>query len=178
MGPASAAYTPSWHCDAELLGFGERDFAIGLPVGLGHIWEARAEALVVRANERIDALKIDVIADDHERALLVLQIDSAGGVGQNRGADAEPAQDAHGERDLLRGVAFVEMDAALHRGDGDIPDFADYQAAGVADRQWNAGNREFFRRECAWRRLVRRRRHRGRSLAPARFSGAAWFSRE
>src|SRR5271170_2096656 len=34
---------------------------------------------------------------------------------------------------MLRGVAFVKMDATLHRRDGDIPDFTDYQAAGVAD---------------------------------------------
>ncbi len=70
---------------------------------------------------------------------LILQIDATGGVGEDGGANAEAAEDAHGERDLLRGVAFVEMDATLHRGDGDIFDFADHQAAGVAD---GGGTRE------------------------------------
>src|SRR5277367_2916613 len=124
---------------AEFFGCGEREFAIGLRVGLGHIWKARAEAVVVGTDERMNALEIEVIADDDERALGELQIDAAGGVGENGGANAEAAEDAHGKRDLLRGVAFVEMDAALHGGDGDVFDFANHQTAGVAD---GGGTRE------------------------------------
>ena len=62
-------------------------------------------------------MQIDVVADEDERALLIIEIDAAGGIGEDDGADAHASEDAHGEDNLLRRIAFVEMDAALHDGD-------------------------------------------------------------
>ena len=42
----------------------------GFAVALRHIGKARAKAFVVRPDQRIRTLQIDVIADDHQRALL------------------------------------------------------------------------------------------------------------
>ena len=53
--------------------------------------------------------------------MLVALGDAAGGVGQDHGANAERAQHAHGEGDLLRRVALVEMHAALHDDDRSTP---------------------------------------------------------
>jgi len=50
----------SFFCDEAL------EFAI---VCLGHIGEAQAETLVVRADEGIDALQVDVIANRYQAAL-------------------------------------------------------------------------------------------------------------
>ena len=128
----------------ELFGFAKRDFAIRLPVGLGHIRKARTEALIVRANQWINALQVDVITDNDQRALGVLQIDAAGGVGKNRRTNSHAAQDTHRESDFLRGVALIEMDAALHRGHSHVPDFSDHQPPGVTNSGRTREARNFF----------------------------------
>ncbi len=100
---------------------------------MGHVGETYAEAVVVGANQRIGSLQVDVIADEHQRALGEAEIDASGGVGQDDGLDPHAGEDADRERDLLRGVSLVEVDAALHGGNCDFARFADYQAAGVSD---------------------------------------------
>ena len=131
--------------------FGDEAAEFGV-VGVGHVGKARAEAVVVGTDERVGALQIDVIAKGDERALGIAEIDAAGGVGEDDGFDAHAREDADGERDLLGGVAFVEMDAALHARDGDVPDFTDDELARVAD---GCGLREvwdLFVGEFCWRR--------------------------
>src|ERR1700722_18766700 len=91
-----------------------REFAIGLGKSLCHVGEAYAETVVVGADQRIRSLKIDVGANQHQRALRVAEIDSSGGICENHGANAHAAEHADRKRDLLRGVALVEMDASLH----------------------------------------------------------------
>ena len=59
--------------------------------------------------------------------------DAAGGVGEDDGFHAHAREDADGKRDLFGGIAFVEMDAALHSGDGNFADCADDELACVAD---------------------------------------------
>jgi hypothetical protein len=66
-------------------------------------------------------LQIDVVADQDQRALLIIQIDASRGIGEDDGANSHASEDAHGEGDLLRRIAFVKMHAALHHGDGTAP---------------------------------------------------------
>src|SRR5882757_5546891 len=99
---------------------------------MGHIRETQTEALVIGAYERIDALQIYVITNHYQAALRIVAIDAAGGVGNDHRFDADAREDADWERDFFRGIAFIEVDAALHRGDGDVADVADDETSGVA----------------------------------------------
>jgi hypothetical protein len=100
---------------------------------MGHIGQADAQAVVVGPHERVVSLQIDVVLDQHKRALLVFQVDAAGGVGEDDGADAHASEDADREGDFLCGIAFVEVGASLHRGHGDVSYVANDHLAGVAD---------------------------------------------
>ena len=91
----------------SLRGFLACDLAIFLGVGVRHVGEADAEAVVIGADQRIRALQVDVVADQHERALRVTEIDASGGIGEDDGANAHAAEDADGERYFLRGISFV-----------------------------------------------------------------------
>src|SRR5580704_4282985 len=119
--------------DVKAAAGGESEFAEFLVVRVGHVGEARAEFIGVGAGEGVGALQIDVIADDDEASLGEFFLDAAGGVGEDDGFDAEAGKNANGKGDVLRRVAFVEMDAALHASDFDAVDLADDELAGVAD---------------------------------------------
>ena len=108
-----------------------------------HVGKANAETVVIRANQRVRSLQIDVVAYEHQRALLVIQIDSARGVGEDDGADSHAAEHAHGERDFLCRISFIQMHAALHCGDRNCAGLADDHLSGVADRG-RAGERGDF----------------------------------
>ncbi len=125
--------------EAEPLRLAQRDFAIWLEVGIAHIRKARAEALVVRSDQRIISLQIDVIANHDQRALAVIEIDRSSRVGEDGGADAEASKDAHREDHFPARISFVQVDAALHRGDGNVASFSDHERAGVSG---NGGARE------------------------------------
>src|SRR6202030_1716003 len=92
-----------------------------------------AEAVVMWACERILSLQIDVVADDNQCALLVSQVDAAGGIGENHSTNSHAAKNAHGECDLLRGIALIKVNASLHCCDRDAGNFANYHLSGVAD---------------------------------------------
>jgi hypothetical protein len=64
------------------------------------------------------SLEVDVVLDDHQIALSIVEIDSACGIGEDRGARAEPRKHANREGDFPPRVALVEMDAPLHDDDG------------------------------------------------------------
>ena len=120
------------NAEAEAFRFAQSDFAIRLEVSFAHIRKAWAEALVIRSDERIFSLQIDVVANHHQRALAVIEIDRAGGVGEDGGADAEASEDAHRKHHFPARISFVAMDAALHRGDGNFATLSDYEKAGVS----------------------------------------------
>ena len=104
-------------------------------VGLAHIGEARAEFVKVGADEGVEAHHADqvkVVGDEHQVAGGVGGVDGAGGVGDDEGLDAEALHDADGQGDLGHGVAFVEVDAALHDEHGLVFEAADDELAGVA----------------------------------------------
>ena len=73
--------------------FGGETAKIGI-VGAGHVGKAHAEAVIVRADQRICWLQIDVIAQDDQRAFGVGEIDAAGGVGEDDGFYAHALEDA------------------------------------------------------------------------------------
>src|SRR5882724_2028814 len=100
---------------------------------MGHIRETQTETLVIRANERIDALQVYVIANHYQAALRVVTIDAAGGVGDDHRLDAHAGEHADWERDFFRGIAFVQVDAALHRCYRDVANITDDETSGVAD---------------------------------------------
>jgi hypothetical protein len=110
---------------------------------VGHVGKAHAEAVVVGTDQGIGSLQVDVVANQDQRALLIVEIDSAGGVGEDDGADSHASEDAHGEGDLLRRVTFVKMHAALHHGHGDGGRFADDHLSGVADGGGTREGRDF-----------------------------------
>ena len=68
-----------------------------------------------------------------QRSLAVLRIDAAGRVGQHQRAHAHASENANRKRRLLRRVAFVLMNPALHDRDRHLAEFADDQPAGVAN---------------------------------------------
>jgi hypothetical protein len=76
-----------------------------------------------------------MIADDHQRALLELQVNAPCGIGQDRSPNPHAAQHAHGKRDFLRRVALVEMNPPLHRRHRNASGFADNHLAGVPNRR-------------------------------------------
>ena len=102
-----------------------------LIVGFVHAGKARTGGDVL-ATQGIFGHHVDVVGDDHEVA------DGEGGVhasccvGDEEIADAEFVHDADGEGDFLHVVAFVIMEASLHRHDVFAAEFSEYQFAGVA----------------------------------------------
>src|SRR5207245_1023065 len=119
--------------DAEPFPFLNGEFAERTIVGARHVRETRAEALIVRPGERVYALEIDMVAHDDEAALRVFAIDSARRIREDHGFDAHAGKDANRKRDILHGIAFVEMNTALHSGHGDAIHRAEDELAGVAD---------------------------------------------
>ncbi len=132
------------HVDLEAVGFGERDAAVLLVIGGGHIEKARAEIFVVRSGAGVGGVEIDVVFDHHERALREIGVDAAGGVGEDDGANAHAPHDADGKGDVLHRIALIEVHAALHRGDGHVSHFADDEFSGVADGGRDGKVRDLF----------------------------------
>ena len=95
------------------------------------------------------ATKVDVIGDQNQLALLEIEPDTAGSVGDDQGGDAQAPQDANGKRNFFRAKPLVSMDAALHHGDRRAGYSANEQASAVAlhrrsRKMWNVliGNRD------------------------------------
>src|SRR5204862_3317376 len=98
---------------------------------------------VVWSNKRVRALQIDVITEGDQRSLGIVEVDAAGGVSEDDRLHSHARENAHRERDLFGGVAFVKMNAALHAGDRDAVDVAEYQLASVADGSGTGKVRDF-----------------------------------
>src|SRR5579872_5762279 len=98
-----------------------------------HVWKARPETIVVRSDQRVRSLIVDVIAQRNQRATRVAEIDSAGGIGDDDGFNPGALKHADRKRHLLGGVAFVQMHTALHADDRNVANTADHKLADVAD---------------------------------------------
>ena len=92
----------------------------------------KGEAGIVGADQRIESKEIDVVGENQQLADAIALFDSAGSIGKDNGAQAERAEHAHGERDLLRRIAFVKMHAALHHEDGNAAEQTCDDAARMA----------------------------------------------
>ena len=86
-------------------------------VGLDQVGEAGAEAVVVGADQGVDAQQVDVVLDDDQVALVVQRVQPAGGVGDDQGRAAQLLHHPDREGDLGGGVALVEVEPAFHRHD-------------------------------------------------------------
>ena len=102
-------------------------------VAVAHVREPGTEAIVVGPDQRVAPHEIDVIVDDHQRALCERGVDAARGVGQNETLHAESSHHARGEHDGCEIVAFVEMHATRERGDPPARHRADDEPAGMTD---------------------------------------------
>ena len=98
-----------------------------------------------------------MIRDQHERALLVLQVDSTSGIREHDRFHTEMSQSAHAESYFGRSVAFVEVITSGHHGQFQIAQPTQDQFARMSDGgrfrpSWNmfVGNlstvREFIRK--------------------------------
>src|SRR5208282_3866002 len=124
----------------------KRDLAVTLGVGICHVGKARPKALVIRPRQRILPLKIDVVAQDDQRALSVLDVDAPGGVGENQSAYASSTKHARRKGNLGRRIAFVQMHSSLHHGNGNVAarssQLTDHELSGMTNRRraWKCRN--------------------------------------
>ena len=102
-------------------------------VGVAQVEEARAEPLVVRADQRV-AEQVDVVGDDHDLAGLVVHVDGAGRVGEDEDLDPETSQHAHGKDDLVEPIALVVVHTARHDGHRHRAAVAEHELAAMPGR--------------------------------------------
>ena len=76
--------------------------------------------------------EVDVVGDNHQVADSEGRVHASGGIGDIECADAELIHDAHGEGDLLHGVALIIVEASLHGQDVDASELAEDEFAGVS----------------------------------------------
>ena len=135
---------PMRHFHFQSLAFLQRHFLVRLPVHLRHVRKTQAETLVIGSDQRIGALKVDVVLDDDQASLLELAIDSACRVGNQRGANSHARHHAHRKNHFALRVALIKMHAPLHGCNGDISHFADHHAPRVSDGRRARKVRDFF----------------------------------
>src|SRR5262249_7792431 len=78
-------------------------------VGAAHRGEARAEAVVVPADQRVGAHEVDVVLDDHDVALAELRIHTAAGIADDEYFAPQRLHHADRKGDLLERIALVEV---------------------------------------------------------------------
>src|SRR6476661_5617987 len=91
-----------------------------------------------------------MVTDDHQRSLHQLNVDTAGSICQDERLDAEQFESANWKRDFFERVAFVVMNAALHREDRHRIDFTDHEPSGMSlrSRAHETGNLFIRNRFC------------------------------
>ena len=95
-----------------------------------HVREARA-VWDILAPQRMFGEVVDVVGDDHQVANFEVRICTAAGVGHEQGFDAQFAHHTYRERNFFHGIAFVEVEAALHRQNILVAQLAENQFAAV-----------------------------------------------
>ena len=104
-------------------------------VQIRQVRKARAEAIVIRSDERIVAHEVDVVVDDHERALHEPRVDAARGVGEDERLHTEQPERAHGKGDRPRIVSLVQVTPSRERRNRSSAHGADDQASLVSDHR-------------------------------------------
>ena len=102
-GPSQAAYTPSSRSMPSRAAARQCLPAETRVVGVAHVREARAKRVLVRPDERRDALQVDVVGEHHERPRVEILADPAAGVRQHERADPEAGEHPDAEHDLSPG---------------------------------------------------------------------------
>src|SRR5215469_9298357 len=74
-----------------------------------------------------------MVADGDQSATAVAGIDAACSVGHHNSLDSHAGEDTNRKGNLLCGIAFVKMNAALHSSDRYACNVADYKISGVTD---------------------------------------------
>ncbi len=69
------------HIQSQASRLCQRNFAILLRIRMRHVGKAWSEPLIIRTDQRIRALQIDVVFQHNERSRLVIGVDSAGRIG-------------------------------------------------------------------------------------------------
>ena len=111
-------------------------------VRTGHVREPRAELVQVRADERVRD-QVDVVADDHQVAHVEAEVRAARRVGDEQVLDADADHHPDGEDHQVHRVAFVVVDAALHRDHALPAEGADDEVPLVADGRGHGESGEF-----------------------------------
>ena len=82
-------------------------------VHLAHVGKTRPQAFVVGACQRVVAAKVDVVADDHDVAHVIVGIGATAGVGKKQMADTQKLEHPHRKGYLLHGIAFVKVESSF-----------------------------------------------------------------
>jgi hypothetical protein len=101
-------------------------------VGAGQAGEARADRVVVGADQRVVPGEVDVVGDRHQAARPDLRAQRAGGVGQHEDLGAGSGQRPHRGDARRRVAALVEVRAAHEHAHRHAAQPAEHGAAGVA----------------------------------------------
>ena len=101
-------------------------------VDLRHVRKAGAEALVVGADQRVVARKVDVIGDKHQVARVEVRVDAAAGVGHDDFLHAQLFEHIDREAELPHGQSLIVVKASLHGNDGPAVQRAEHEPRGVA----------------------------------------------
>ena len=109
LGYIDAVLQADTHLGGYAVGFGAQTGA----VDLGHVGEAGTEFLHIGTYQGIGH-EVDVVGDDHQVAHAVVGVQCAGGVAYEKRFDAHAGENPFGVGDLLHGVAFIVVEAALH----------------------------------------------------------------
>jgi hypothetical protein len=88
-----------------------------------------ADLIRVRADQRVPAREIDVVAHDHQRPGPERRIEAAGSVGQHHDPSAERLEQQHRLDDETRVVALVQVEATLQHHDGTPAEPAEEQTS-------------------------------------------------
>ena len=97
-------------------------------VAVQHREEPRRDGVGLGAHDRVAACKVDVVGHKAQIADVVALVDGAGGIAGDERVHADAPHEPDRERDLLRGVALVAMQAALHADDLPAAEDADDEA--------------------------------------------------
>lgn len=95
-----------------------------------HIGETRPCRKVLSV-QRVFWEEIDVVSNDHQVSYLEFGIHSARSIGHEKCLDAQFVHDANGECNFLHRIAFVEVEASLHRHDVNASEFAEDKFSAV-----------------------------------------------
>ncbi|MPN40906.1 hypothetical protein SDC9_188446 [bioreactor metagenome] len=110
-------------------------FPQGLIEHIGHVRKARAEFFQIGAHKGVVQGKLNIIPDKHQLAARKIQVHAAGCIGNDEGFNSQQAGHPHRIGNLLHGMAFINMEAALHHEDAFTAQKPGHEPARMAHRR-------------------------------------------